>query len=215
MSGGAEPEDARSHAQPPSAQDEDALRRARRGDQTAFTELITPLMRPSYHLALRLLGDRQLAEDVTQEALVKAWLGLRRFRGDARFSTWVFRIVHNACTDALRQRARRPLATSAWQDAEVAVDVADPAPSPEQQVAERDARDRILAAVDALPVQWRTVIVLRDVHGLSYEDIAVIIGERLGTVKSRLHRARAAVRQSLGGAHPEVGTFMEEPRPTP
>lgn len=168
-------------------------------------------MRPSYHLALRLLRDRQLAEDITQEALVKAWLGLRSFRGDARFSTWVFRIVHNACTDALRQRSRQPLLATVAEDGEGSVEVADPGPSPEEQVAERDGRARILAAVDALPIQWRAVIVLRDVHGLSYEEIAVITGAHLGTVKSRLHRARTAVRQSLEGKSPEVGTFSGEP----
>lgn len=208
MSGGAQPEDAGAAAGLPSVPETDALRRARRGDQAAFTELITPLMRPSYHLAVRLLGDRQLAEDVTQEALVKAWLGLARFRGDARFSTWVFRIVHNACTDALRHRARQGLPT------EIPAQLPDPGPAPEEQVAERDARTRILAAVDALPPDWRAVIVLRDVQGLSYEDIAIVTGEHLGTVKSRLHRARAAMRRALEGREGEVGTFPDAPRPT-
>ena len=214
MSGGVEPEDARTAGAAASAIDADALRWARRGDQAAFTALITPLLQPSYHLAVRLLGDRQLAEDITQEAMVKAWLGVRRFRGDARFSTWVFRIVHNACTDALRQRARRPQAPTSWGEDEASLDVPDPGPSLEDQVADRDVRARIMAAVDGLPPPWRAVIVLRDVQGLSYEEIAVITGEHLGTVKSRLHRARAAVRQALEGLESEVGTFPQDPRPT-
>lgn len=199
------------------APEADALRRARRGDQTAFNELVAPLMQPAYHLALRLLGDRELAEDVTQEALVKAWLGLRRFRGDARFSTWVFRIVHNACTDALRQRARHPRPLSAdWQDEDSpARELVDPGPSIEEQVAERDARVQILAAVDALPSEWKAVVILRDVHGLSYEEIAVITGQQLGSVKSRLHRARGAVRAALGGDVAAAGTFSPPGRPRP
>jgi RNA polymerase sigma-70 factor (ECF subfamily) len=179
------------------------LRRARAGDPAAFEELVTPLLQPAYQLAVRLLGDRDLAEDVTQEALVKAFTGIRGFRGQARLATWLFRIVHNACTDALRHRARRPSLSlySAGREEEEGRpgDPPDPAPGPEERAMEQAGREAILRAVAALPPEFRAVVVLRDVQGLSYEEIAAITGVTLGTVKSRLHRARAALRSALGG----------------
>ncbi len=179
------------------------LRRAREGDATAFEELITPVLQPAFQLAVRLLGDRQLAEDVTQEALLKAYTSLAQFRADARFSTWVFRIVHNACTDVLRYRARRPQvsldATVTTDDGErPAHEPADPAPGPEEVVLERHGRQAILTAIRHLPEEYRAVLLLRDVQGLSYEEVAAITGQHLGTVKSRLHRARSALRGALG-----------------
>ena len=181
----------------------DLIRRARHGDATAFEELVAPLLQPAYQLAVRLVGDRHLAEDVTQEALIKAYTGIGQFRADARFSTWVFRIVHNACTDALRYRARRPQvsidATVPTDDGDrPAYEPADPAPGPEDAALEHLGRRAILDAMRRLPEEYRSVLVLRDVQGLSYEEVAAVTGQNLGTVKSRLHRARAALRGALG-----------------
>jgi len=175
------------------------IRRARQGDVTAFEQLIAPCVQPAFALAVRLLGDRHLAEDVTQDAMIKAFTGIRQFRGDARFGTWVFRIVHNACTDALRHRARRPQLPQ-FQGAGEPTDgtPADPGPGPEEQAIERQSRAALLRAVAALPPEQRMVVLLRDVQGLSYEEVAAITGQNLGTIKSRLHRARAALREALG-----------------
>lgn len=203
------------------------LRRARSGDLAAFEELLAPVMRPAYQLAVRLLGDRHLAEDVAQEAFTRAYTGLRQFRGDARFGTWVMRIVHNACADALRSRARHPQVPVAFgqepgADEPATPDPADSGPGPEDVVLERQGRTAILAAVAALPADHRAVVLLRDVQGLSYEEIATITGQNVGTVKSRLHRARAALRSALQelapgkpGAEPfragDVPTAVEGP----
>ena len=182
------------------------LQRARRGDVAAFEQLLAPLMQPALVLAVRLLGDRQLAEDVAQDALLKAFTGIRHFRGDARFATWIFRIVHNACTDAIRYRARRPQASldagGSGEHPGPAAEPADPAPGPEDVALERHGRAALLAAITALSPEYRAVVLLRDVQGLSYEEVAAITGQNLGTVKSRLHRARAALRTTLG---PEEG----------
>lgn len=183
------------------ARERDLIRRAAGRDASAFEELVRPWMQPAFQLAVRLLGDRQLAEDVTQDALTKAFLGLRHFRGEARFGTWIFRIVHNACTDALRQRARHPSVPVAFgapgPDGGPGCEPADARPGPEEVVSARLGREAILAAVAALPVDHRAVVVLRDVQGLSYEEVAAVLGQSIGTVKSRLHRARASLRAAL------------------
>ena len=158
------------------------------------------MLQPLYLFACRVLGDRDLAEDVVQEALVKAYTGIARFRGDARFSTWVFRIVHNACTDAVRYRARRPhvpLAQPSGDDEPGERELVEPAPGPDAVALERLASQVILDAIADLPHDQRVLVVLRDVQGYAYEEVAAMSGEPLGTVKSRLHRARAALRTAL------------------
>ncbi len=190
------------------------LVRARQGDDAAFAELVSPLLRGAFHLAVRLLGDRDLAEDVTQEALVKAWVGVRRFRGDARFSTWVFRIVHNASTDALRQRTRRPrLVAHESADERGAEEPVSTAPGPEDLAVVREDQIRLRRALDSLPAPWRSVLLLRDVQDRSYEEIAEVTGQRLGTVKSRLHRARAALRAAVDADGTLAGTIPPGERP--
>lgn len=190
-----------------SAVEHELVHRARQGDVAAFERLLGPLMQPAYQLAVRLLGDRQLAEDVAQDAFTKAYLGMRHFRGDARFGTWIFRIVHNACTDALRHRARRPSVPAPFglepaEDESGPRDPADPAPGPEDVAVERVGRQAILDAVAGLPADHRAVVLLREVQGLSYEEISAVTRQNVGTVKSRLHRARAALRAALDGPPP-------------
>ena len=188
------------------AEERSLLRAARAGDRQAFTRLVEPLMQPAFQFAARLLGDRDLGEDVAQEALLKAYSSLASFRGEARFRSWLFRIVHNTCTDALRRQARRretpwaPVAEAGGLE-DALSGVADPAPGPEDAVLDRMGRAEILRAVAALPADQRAVVLLRDVHDLSYGEIAAVTGQRLGTIKSRLHRARAALRAALAEGH--------------
>lgn len=185
------------------------LRLARQGDTAAFTRLVTPLMQPAYQFALRLVGERELAEDVTQEALIKAYTALTSFRGESRFRTWVFRIVQNACTDALRRRMRHPEAPAAWGDGQEAgwqpVQVPDPGPGPEDTVLAAMDREVILRAIAALPSEQRALILLRDVQGWAYGEIAAVTRQQMGTIKSRLHRARATLRAALGEVGPAAG----------
>jgi RNA polymerase sigma-70 factor (ECF subfamily) len=195
------------------------LQAAQAGDRDAFAALVAPLLPGAYQFALRVLGDPQLAEDVVQEALVRAYVGLTGFRGRAPFRTWVFRIVHNVAMDALRQLGRQHQETS-WEEAasgeageEGEPRLAEVAPGPEETVLAALGREEILRAVAALPPEQRTVVVLRDVQGLSYGEIAAVTGQSLGTVKSRLHRARASLRAMLARPRRPAADAAAAPQP--
>jgi RNA polymerase sigma-70 factor (ECF subfamily) len=174
--------------------DELTLARARRGDPSALSQLVKQYQRPVYALVARLLVGRRPAavEDVAQEALIRVLKGIHRFdpKGPARLSTWVLTVATRTSLNALRVRDREePLD---GQDGRAA-----PAASPEQTAGDRERGRRIEAAMAALPEEMRAVLVLRAYHDLDYEEIAATLGLEVGTVKSRLGRARAALRSAL------------------
>jgi RNA polymerase sigma-70 factor (ECF subfamily) len=176
------------------------LELARGGDPDAFAALIAPLQRRAYTLALRMLGEREEAADVTQDALVRAYTRIADFRGEASFATWLHRIVHNTALDALRWRARHPIEALDPMPSgggEPVREVASATAGPEDIAVRADERRAIERALAALTPEFRAVVVLRDVQGLDYEEVAAVTGVSLGTVKSRLHRARARLRQLL------------------
>lgn len=172
-------------------EERDLIRRARRGDADAFRDLVDRSERQVYSLCLRMLSHREDAMDATQETYIKAWRYLKSFRGNAAFSTWLYRIATNVCIDALRRR--RGALISVEQMNEAGRDVAEP----------EDFSDRLLSAqvisrgLAQLPAHQRAVIVLRDIHGLSYEQIAHVLRCPTGTVRSRLSRARDHLAQIL------------------
>ncbi len=183
------------------------VRRARGGDRAAFDALVDESYALLYGAALRLTGDPEIAADATQEAYVRAYNSLRNFRGQSAFTTWLYRIVVNVCLDHLRQRKRQPCSLDA--PAAGAEDTAPlrlpPSPDTPQQQAERRERQRVVQeALMRLSDDHRTVLVLYDLRGFSYEEIAYITEVPLGTVKSRLNRARLALRDELG---PHVELF--------
>lgn len=154
---------------------------ARRGDLEAFEVLVRRHQVPVYRLALRMLGSEADAEDAAQEAFVQAWRSLARFRGDSAFATWMYRIVTNRCLNALA--ARRPVEGLA--DRHSAPD-GDPS-----EIAERRARFQAVAGgIMTLPPDQRAALVLREFQGLSYEEVAGVLGVSLAAVKGRIHRAR-------------------------
>jgi RNA polymerase sigma-70 factor (ECF subfamily) len=168
--------------------------------------------RRAYNLAFRLLGDGEEAADVVQDALVRAYTRLGEFRGDAAFSTWLYRIVHNMCLDALRWRARHPrapLPAAGGPESRPASAPADPGDGPEAAALRREQRDALVRALAELSPEFRAAVVLRDVQGLDYAEVAAITGVSLGTVKSRLHRARARLRELLAAAEPERGAARQ------
>lgn len=177
------------------------LQRARRGDADAFAALVEPHQRQIFNLALRLIGDRDLAADLTQDALLRAYLGLARFRGESRVGTWLARITHNACLDALRWRSRHPQQSlddgAPGTGAALLQGLADAAPGPEAEVLRRESEGRLLAALETLDPEFRAAVVLRDIQGMSYEEAAAVAGVPVGTLKSRLHRARTRLRELL------------------
>ncbi len=179
--------------------DEQALvEAAQQGDLAAFNSLIEEHQQRAYHLAIRIVRDAESAADATQEAFLKAFRNLHTFHGGS-FRAWLLRIVMNACYDHLRrQRVRRArsleeMATSSDGDWPIAASVE----GPEKAVLRQELGERLSQAIDRLPVALRTVLVLSDVEGLSYPEIAAAVGIPLGTVKSRLSRARAAIRHDL------------------
>jgi RNA polymerase sigma-70 factor (ECF subfamily) len=182
------------------------VRRARGGELAAFNALVLRYQDGAYSLALRFLGSPQAAEDATQEAFLRAYQNIGRLRDD-RFRPWLYTIVANAARDELRRRQRRPQRSldAARADDEMPVmDPPDPGPSPEGVALQTELRGQLEAALRELPDDWRLVVVLSDIHGLSYEEIAVAARVPVGTVKSRLSRARGRLRDLLRAAREQA-----------
>lgn len=180
--------------------DQELVERAKRGDQSAFERLVLDNQNKIYSLTLRLTGDREEAADLAQEAFVKAWQGLASFQGESSFSTWVYRLTTNLCIDWLRRQKRREgVAASVSLDDE-ASGWAEPADrdSDPQLVLEKSERGRALArGLEQLPDWQRRALVLRELSGLSYQEIGDALDIDLGTVKSRIARARLNLRKIL------------------
>ncbi len=176
---------------------------AQRGDEGAFGELLTKYERMVYHAVRQKVKNDEDAADLTQEVFLKVWRHLPNYRGECRFSTWVWRISMNTCLDFLRSAARRPHEVDMTQtDDDGDERVSEPADestaaSPEKRVERNETAALVRAAIDSLPDEQREVVMLRDIEGFSYDEIARMLSLELGTVKSRLNRARAALREIM------------------
>lgn len=164
---------------------------ARDGDDAAFARLVEATHVATYTLALRITGDVEDARDVTQEAYLRAYRSLDRFRGDAQFTTWMYRITANCASTSLKRR-RRHRHEELPEPCEVVETRHDS--DPQLRADASDLRDRLLRALDALPPKLRAVVVLRDVYGLSHDAIATELGISTTAAKVRLHRARHRLR---------------------
>ncbi|MEF3273186.1 MAG: sigma-70 family RNA polymerase sigma factor [Chloroflexus sp.] len=172
---------------------------AQAGDLDAFNQIVRLYETRVYNLCYRMLGDAETAADTTQDVFIAAFRNLRSFRGGT-FKAWLLRIATNACYDALRMRQRRPSVSLDRNDDDEdsgRSEVADPGESLDEFVLRQELSTAIQRGLAALPEDQRIVIVLSDIQGLSYEEIAQITGVQLGTVKSRLSRARAKLRDIL------------------
>lgn len=180
--------------------DKELVERAKKGDQSAFEQLVLDNQNKVYSLALRLCGDREEAADLSQEAFVKAWQGLSAFQGESSFATWVYRLTTNVCIDHLRRKKRREgvePTVSLDDENNGWAEPADRNSDPQLQM-ERSERGQALAqGLDRLPDWQRRVLVLRELSGLSYQEISDALDIDLGTVKSRIARARLALRKIL------------------
>ncbi len=177
------------------------IERSRRGDVAAFDKLVRLYERSVYNTAYRLSGSYDDASDIAQEAFVRAWNNLKSFRGESAFSTWLYRIATNVFLDDRKRKRARPVRSldevMTLAENEVTRQFEDPAPSPQDRV-EGDERQQILIrAIQTLPETQRVMVVLYHTQGLSYEEIAEITRLPMGTVKSRLNRARLALRDRL------------------
>lgn len=175
------------------------LDRARRGDGRAFEDLARAVERPLYRHALRMLANVSDAEDVVQDSLLSAWKSLSSFEG-ASFRAWIFRIATNRALDRLRARKRRPELPLDPPDDDDEAGWAEPAaggPELADLVGDREAVALVEEALGMLPPEQRAALLLRDLEGFAYEEIATITVAEIGTVKSRIHRGRLAVRNAL------------------
>jgi RNA polymerase sigma-70 factor (ECF subfamily) len=172
---------------------------ARRGDVGSFNQLVLSYQSMVYNVAYRILGDQDAAADATQDSFISAFKGIGKFRGGS-FKSWLMRIVTNACYAQLRLKQRRPTASL---DALLVSDPApirpltDPGESPEEYTLRQELSRAIQVGMGTLPSEQRVALILSDVQGLSYQEIAEVTGASLGTVKSRLSRARGKLRDFL------------------
>ncbi len=172
--------------------DAELVTRARQGDETAFEQLVLRHQRYVFNLAYRVLDDYTEAEDVTQEAFVRVWRGLSSFRGQARFTTWLYRIVHNLCLNRLPRLRQELLQTAPLEEV-----LPNPDPSPTDLFDVQEQVAFLHAQLDRLPEKYRLVLTLRYLQQLSYDEIAAVLDVPMGTVKTHIHRARQLLREQL------------------
>ncbi|MBQ3548910.1 MAG: sigma-70 family RNA polymerase sigma factor [Oscillospiraceae bacterium] len=168
------------------------LSRARDGDSAAFGELVEHYRDNVYRLAYRMCGNPHDAEEAAQEAFVAAWRALPNFRGDARFSTWLYRLTTNAAIDLLRREKRHHGASQ-----EEIPELADTADSPQQQMERSEEQEAVQRGLSAIGEEYREILLLRYMQELDYAEIGALLHLPAGTVKSRLNRAKAALKAAL------------------
>ena len=189
--------------------EQELVERAKKGEEAAFEVLVTDNEKRIYNLCRRLTGNPEDAAELTQEAFLNAWRGLGRFQGESSFSTWLYRLATNACIDFLRREKRRQnlSMTVSLDDEEEArqVELPDERYTPERELERTEVRQAVAAGLEKLTPEHRQVLVMRELSGLSYAEIGAVLGLEEGTVKSRIARARNALRKVLT----ERGNFFE------
>ncbi|HEV2913042.1 MAG TPA: sigma-70 family RNA polymerase sigma factor [Pyrinomonadaceae bacterium] len=176
--------------------DGDLVVRAIDGREDGFEELVRRYQRPIAAYVYRMVGDYDAALDLTQEVFIKVYASLERYRSEYKFSTWIYKIAHNAAVDHLRRYSTREQSlTGEVEGSAYDLPIESDKPTPEEESERRERRAEIEAVVDQLPRAYRELIVLRHSHDLSYDEIAEVTGLPLGTVKNRLFRAREVMRE--------------------
>ena len=180
------------------------IARLQKRDEAAFEELIRQYEKKVYTLCFRMCGNSEDAEEAAQDAFLALWRGIDRFRQESSLSTWIYRLATNACIDTLRRRKKQSGSVS-LDDEELFVDAVDTSPQPQETVEHREALKLLQEGLSALPEEYRKVLILREIEGLSYTEIAESASIELGTVKSRISRGRSLLRNFLSGN----GNFFE------
>lgn len=175
--------------------DQDLVARCRGGDREAFAELVRKYQNRVLTLATRMLDNRSEAEDVAQDIFIKVFQSLHDFRGASRFSTWLYRVTVNHCLNYIRRRTRQQQTLVGAEPAEWMQE--SPTSNPHKRLEEKERWVLVQAKLQVLSPEHRTIILLRDFEGLSYEEIADVLQLETGTVKSRLHRARMELKALL------------------
>lgn len=168
------------------------IRSVLRGNVNDFEKLVAAYEKNVYNIALRMVGDPDDAADMTQETFIKAYRALSGFRGDSKFSSWLYRIASNVCLDFLRSRSRHPQVSLSTvdEDDRATFELPDMRQNPEEQLMKKLGMEAVRRGLEQLPEQQRQILVLRELGGLSYAELAQTLGLEEGTVKSRIFRAR-------------------------
>jgi len=181
--------------------DEVLIQRSQQGDIAAFEALIGKHQQRVYSIAYRLMGNHHDASDLAQEALIKVYRSISKFRGEAAFSTWLYHVVSNVCRDELRRRSRHPVSSLdeplRTEEGSIEREVADPRCGPADLAEETEFSEFIQGLIDGLTPEYKIVIVMRELMGFSYEEIASQLEISLGTVKSRISRARRILQEQI------------------
>ena len=176
------------------------IERVLAGENDEFGKLVETYQDRVYNLALRMCGNRDDAFDLAQESFFRAWRGMSGFQFESAFSTWLFRLTTNVCLDFLRAKKRRPtvsLTTADDSDEETQLELPDLSQNPEALLLAAEDRARLTRAMNELPVEYRQILTMRAINDMSYAEIGEVLNLREGTVKSRLSRARLALRNNL------------------
>ncbi len=174
-------------------QEAQIVRKVLEGDVNAFETLVVEYEKNVYAITQRMTGNAEDAADMTQETFIKAYNSLSSFRGDSKFSVWLYRIATNVCLDFLRSRSRKPTVSLSMEDddgEEMQLDIADESQSPEMLLERGLTRDAVRRGLNALPPDYKQILLLREIQGLSYDEISDVLDLEVGTVKSRIFRAR-------------------------
>ena len=174
-------------------QEAQIVQRVLSGDVNAFETLVLEYEKNVYSITQRMTGNAEDAADMTQETFIKAYNSLQNFRGDSKFSVWLYRIATKVCLDFLRSKSRKPTLSLSVEDddgEETQMDIADESQSPEVLLERGLTRDAVRRGLNALNEEYRQILLLREIQGLSYEEIASVLTLEVGTVKSRIFRAR-------------------------
>ncbi len=183
--------------------DEQLMLRVQGGHSASFDELVGRYKDRLFNYLFRLVGNRDDAEEIAQEALVKAYIHAEKYKTIAKFSTWLYTIATNLVRNKMRSRGRGPKIYSLWSkpsadtDEEKLIDIIDPGRTPDEKVNDTELSEIINEAIKRIPMKYRDSFVLREINQLSYEEIAAVTGLKLGTVRSRINRARNCFRQII------------------
>ncbi len=176
------------------------IERAQSGDVESFEKLIRTHQAYAYNIAYRMMGNEEDAKDASQEALIKVFKSLKGYNGDSAFTTWLYRIVMNTCKDLLRKRKPNEVSIDRGFDTgeeSPGIEIEDNSSDPVTKYEEKEVRVTIASAIEQLPENFRSVVVLREIQGMSYDEIAEIEDIPVGTVRSRINRGRRILREIL------------------
>lgn len=176
--------------------EKELIARLQARDEAAFEELIRQYEKKVYSLCARMCGNAEDAEEAAQDAFLALWRGIDRFRQESSLSTWIYRLASNACIDLMR-RKKKGAGSVSLDDEELFVDAVDPAPQPHEEAERRETQRLLQEGLLSLPAEYRSILLLREIEGLSYSEISAALDLELGTVKSRISRGRTLLRNSL------------------